>query len=147
MELRSWWELGKGIWIALFLGYLWVAISIIFQYKVSSSGAVLICACIVSDLIFQQLKWRRLAAFVANHFCERKQGPDGWIIFETVKPNPHRVKTQEVSLDALMRLAEPGDFYENRYWMVSGTAARCETPILWCIGVSAMVGTLIWGYF
>jgi len=146
MKISPWWELGKHIWISLLIGYLWVLISVFSSFKVASSGAVLVCACIVSDLIFQKLQWRRLAAFVANHFCERTEGADGWITFETVKPNPHRVKTKDASLDALLELAKPTEKDRNGHWMVSGTAERCESPILIAIGCSAIVGTLIWGY-
>ena len=125
------WNLGKFVWISLFIGGLVVFVSLVlFQCRFPSSGAVLVRAAIISELVYTRLKWFRSGATLVA----MEDGLPVKAIYEKIS------KSRE-----LWALSKSSELYHNG-WRIDETADRISLRIAILIAIAAILGTLIWGY-
>jgi hypothetical protein len=101
----------------------------------AASGAVLVSLSIVAGLIHQKwpLRW----------IIERAKGST---LDDLPEIQPIGFETDRVS-DVLKKLSRANE-YDDKLgdWYVGTTAVRVDRYILVAIGVSAIIGSLVWGY-
>lgn len=157
--ILCWLEIGKEIWITLSLGWCWLFVSFFLSYQVPSSGAVLVCCAIVSDLFFARKRFRtyprsEVGNLIGFGLVETTQGKYAlfykglFIIGET--------DGFRESIRALLGLSKDDEWtkysyidtrlVEGTFWICGFTIDRVEKVISTSIIISAVFGTLIWGY-
>lgn len=134
--------------MTLGLAWLFVFFSIIINWEIPASGAVLVCSALIAEIYYEQLRWRRLP-------CE----PSG--IFPLVKDNSSEfpilwgnfaiAQTKGGTLGALLSLAKDDDIKKRSddsdpYWHYRNTVDVVEKLVLHCIVATALTGTALWGY-
>lgn len=66
----EWWvvfyRIAPKVYCWIMWTWLWLFISVIFNFKVPSSGAVLVCGSIIAEMYFQGLGWRKILQIKSN---------------------------------------------------------------------------------
>lgn len=155
-KIKAWWFLGKPVWIWLSVGYSWMITSALIDCKVDSSGAILVCACLLSEVWFSRASWRKTALMCGNGPVYRFEDEvtlkskhnflsDGYIIrWDNVLP-----KSDELNELDMLRIVAPPHARTDEYgkcYYANVAHAYVESVIVWCITISAIFGTGIWGY-
>lgn len=142
LQLKSWWLLGKPVWISLAFGYLWVTLSVLANFEIPSSGAILLVACLVAEFTFNNMTWMRIVASfpMGSGKTEKQEGCyeiDG-ILVSSRGDHP---------LDPLLAIAKsPHVSIEGKSWSVPGVAESVTKIVHGSIFVSGAVGSLLWAY-
>ncbi|WP_152618562.1 hypothetical protein [Leisingera sp. ANG-Vp] len=141
--LKSWFAVAKGAWISMILGYSWVLFSLLTDWKVPASGAILICASLIAEIRLTGQEWNRLATRFPIDRLHKVEGSD-----ETFyRAGEVVIRNSNETLDCLRAVARgknvaPGGFY----WSLSGAADDVNQVVNWFITVSAILGSVLWGY-
>lgn len=133
-KLASWWRIGQPVWISLSVGYAWILFSFVYHFEVPSSGAVLLALCVVAELRLSSSAW----VIVGDHIINEPVSSRG----------PVDAPVSSIELDVLRPFATRGDDPNPDWWSWSTAVARDKARrfVQWPIGISAIVGSLLWGY-
>ncbi|MDH5184340.1 MAG: hypothetical protein OEX12_10660 [Gammaproteobacteria bacterium] len=91
--IRAHYILLKGTWGALLLGWLFVGLSILINWEVPSSGAVLIGCVIIAEILFERQPWRRWNSDM-HGFIYLSRDPDegrGHMLFQHLRSSDKNV--------------------------------------------------------
>lgn len=158
-KFLSWVDVAPLVWLALLAGWLCVLISALIGFQFPSSGAVLVCSAVLSELAFERLRYRSWPRVDSGHFWifglfEDANGSlglasDSMLIAGSAEGFGGPVRAL-LSLSKDDEWNERGNFrrghVEGACWVYSYTIGRVEKIMTVSIVVSAVVGTLIWGY-
>lgn len=164
-ELKSkviaWWKLGKPVWISLGVGWLWVGFSWVIGWELPASGAMLVCGALISDFMFTEMNWRRIAGNIGNKLIYKSL-----MQLSDAEDNEYPIKECYLSSESnkgygggvreidLVRSVSPsntkekfkiGTVEEDCFWIARGKN-YVEWRIICSIVFSAIAGTVIWGY-
>lgn len=158
-KLLCWFDAAPKIWTVLVTGWLWLLTSTALSFQIPSSGAVLVCAAVLGELLFEKLpyrNWPRMEGGQILGFAliEDSVGhlalTDGGRIFIGKTDGfggPIR------ALLGLSRNSEwneyghiNGKYQKGTIWLCGRTVERVETVISTAIITTAVIGTLVWGY-
>ena len=141
-KVSAWWCLGKPIWISLAVGYVWILGSVISSAKIAPSGAILVCACLISELVYSRMSWRKTAERYTDLIPIKRSG--NYRVGSVILSDE-----QAIDLD-LITAVSPNDCTwvakDGRCLNLRVASDHADRILAWCIGVSAVIGTLIWGY-
>lgn len=157
--IRELWNAASLAIIILLVGIVVVFVSIILDWEVPSSGAVLVCSAIVAEFVIRNLDWLHAANFV---------GYDPLRLQKIDEDSPTKLAQQKAfrivknakfpefihpnatnDLEKLRAHALESDFVDfsnSNDWNIRMTSRRIERRLTWLTSISAVVGTLIWGY-
>ena len=146
--LVAFFELAPAVWITILAVWLVFAVSAIFSFEVPASGAVMVGGALVSEMFFEQLRWRKL-------LC----GPDGQFYLvpdaETKRPiaqNQYCIAPAgDGKIGALLSLSRKDKVEMNPrktevHWYYRESVENAEKVIFRAILITAICGTFIWGY-
>jgi len=138
-------------------GVMWVLVSIITDFQIPASGAVLVCSAIVAEVLLRKSAWLH-AANHAGHNPLRympvmvmpRQPEQQWA-FHVMKGDMDRQGAFSDYFDpevfeilpTLERTARKTDFDMSGGWRIHLTANRIETNLSWLIIGASLSGTLI----
>ncbi len=147
-KLVAFFQLAPEVWVIILVAWLVFAFSAVNSFEVPASGAVLVGGALISEMFFERLRWRKLPC-----------GPDGQFFLvpdaETKKPiaqNQYCIAPAgEGKLGALLSLSRIGKVELNprkteMNWYYRDAVDDAEKVIFVAIVVTAVCGTLIWGY-
>lgn len=144
-KFKAWWKVARPAWLPLLIGYGWMVVSWIIDFQVPSSGAILLSTCLIAEIRFNQQNWRKIAI---THRVEGKRT-------RTEKLGErYEVGTYIITaangqhpLDRLFAVAKPSDFFQDgETWNMSQVNDRVESVVFWVITISAIIGSVLWGY-
>ena len=131
------------VWPVL-VGYVWVIFSFSIGFEQAASGAVLVGVCIAAELMLNRLLWRRAAQSFGDSLVQKKKYEEGW--FYGAADGSMMVSGFTEQWDLLFNLSTTGKSRDGTLWGISTTLHEFDTYVGWFIGLSAILGTLIWGY-
>lgn len=143
----AYWSLSPGIWIVLAISWLVVFLSFSFSFEIPSSGAILVGGALVSEMLYEQLHWRKLPCPPEGTFY---LVPDSY----TKKPvaqNPYCIvpvgsglmgALLSLTIDDLIRVSPRNEVT----WFYRDLVGMVEKKIFYSIILTAVLGTLLWGY-
>ena len=123
----AWFRIAPWIWLPLIVGWVWVGVSWWIGFEFPSSGAILVCAAIIAEAFL--LTWPHLVPF------DVEKSP---VIFDT--------SAEESDSPHLYTIAKDSEKDEHGKWVAWKTSRRVQRIFVTSIIVSAIVGTVIWGY-
>jgi hypothetical protein len=141
-------KVAPHLWVTLVLVWIIVVVSTLLRFEVPSSGAVLVCGALISEVMFEGLHWKRLQGI----------GPSGVVQIvpdqnqrAQLKGGDFRAPAWCGKFGALLSL---GDHYglirrssdEYAEWFYRDTVWRVEKIIMGGIIITAVAGTILWGY-
>ncbi|MDA0690562.1 MAG: hypothetical protein O3A78_01630 [Nitrospinae bacterium] len=140
-------KVAPHLWFILALVWIFVAVSAMLKFEVPSSGAVLVCGALISEIMFEGLHWRRRPGI----------GPQGYIQIIPDQYERAQLKGGDVygpawggRMGALLSLAKDYEIKrssdEYAKWFYRNTVWRVEKIILSGIIITAVAGTILWGY-
>ncbi len=147
-KLVAFFQLAPEVWITILVVWLVFAFSASTSFEVPASGAVLVGGALVSKMFFERLRWRKLPCGADGQFF---LVPDA----ETKKPiaqNQYCIAPAGAGkLGALLSLSRTGKVKLNpreteMNWYYRDAVDDAEKIIFVAIVVTAVCGTLIWGY-
>ena len=143
-EISAVTKLSKIVWVPILIGYLVVFLSFITGFEPPSSGAVLVGTCIVAEITWARLLWRRGAMYYGNELIVLNNSDDPSSFFSTEGKSVSGV-AKELSL--LKEIAiNKSHSRDRKMWRISTSLDSFDTIVALVIGMSAILGTLIWGY-
>lgn len=122
------------------------ASSLFFSWEVPASGAVLVCGALISDVLYQNQRWTKMNADAM-----------GVKLFMD-DSNPRRLIAQNQffiapvfsgKLGILLSLARNSEVRispDENTWYYIDTVARVRKSISLAIVLTAVMGTIVWGY-
>lgn len=141
-------NLAPVIWTTVLAVWLVFLVSAFFSFDVPASGAVMVGGALISEMFFEQLRWRKLP-------CD----PDGQFYLvpdaETKRPiaqNKYWIAPAGTGkLGALLSLSRTATVKMNPRetevsWYYKEAVENAEKIIFRVILITAICGTLIWGY-
>lgn len=147
------------VWRTIVFAWLCVAASMIFSFEVPSSGAVLAGLALVSESIYENLRWRKLVGSRDTFYAIelRQDLTSGNSIFYSERRDLGTVVGQ---LRALLSLAKDdsiqqlttdrsvaaGQPVKLTHWFVEDTIAQVQKWPSRAIIVTALAGAILWGY-
>lgn len=147
-QLVAFWILSPSVWLSLAIAWIVVALSFLYSFEVPASGAVLVGSALISEMLFEQLRWRKLP-------CK----PDGSFYLVQDSNTKKPIMQNEFciapagtgKLGALLSLSPVDLIKENTnrkeiVWFYRDIVERTEKVFFVCIVFTAILGTLLWGY-
>lgn len=137
--------IASGLWLLIVFAWLVVFVSILCSWEVPASGAVLVCAALIADIIFENYRWRKLPCDPSGSISLVPDAVTGKPILITKYMSAPAGKGR---LGALLSLAK-GDEVKREAddtWYYNDTVRRVEKIILLIIVITALFGTALWGY-
>ena len=122
---KAWFLIAPWIWLPLFVGWVWLVISWWIDFEFPSSGAVLVCASILAEV------------FHVNWPHRIQESGQAVILYNS--RNISEIPELEI-------FTKKSDFDETGQWNYTKTAKRMDWVLVFSIIISAIVGTVIWGY-
>lgn len=144
----AYWTLCPSFWTTLVVGWFVVLSSVLATFQIQASGAVLVGCALISQMLFEQLRWRKLPCPPEGTFY---LVPDG----TTKKPigqNPYcYVPVGSGRMGALLSLSPDHLIGVNEHrkevtWFYRDVVHRAEKVFLASSITSAVLGTLLSGY-
>jgi hypothetical protein len=146
--------------LAIAVGWLLVIISFIFQFEEASSGSLLVCAAVISEVLYERSrfrKWPRIENYSYNGFALTESHCNTLSLEGDKIVMPVGPKTTNRYIKSLLRLSKEGEWQmagsvngrdlDGTFWNYSYAIQRVENAFTCIILVSAVIGTLIWGYY
>lgn len=131
----------------LFSCWMWVIVCRLFEWQVPASGSVVIAGTIAAEIFWLSAEWRwSLNALRGDVF---KRSSNGY--YECRENNGELIKLGGVTghdLDRFYYAAKKSELPSGLFgkWYGRSTVKRFERIVAWSIAISAIVGTLLWGY-
>lgn len=158
-RLWCWLRVAAVAWAALAVGWLWALISVALEFQVPSSGAVLVCATVLTEVSFERMSYRHWprgerhdsAMFRLVEDDERRLGlsRDDMLIIGKEDGFSGVVK-------ALLGISNDQDWIAQGYitgtpksgafWRYGLTIVRVERMVTTAVVISLIGGTLVWAY-
>ncbi len=147
-RLAAYWILSPGVWLSLATVWLVVALSVVTSFEIPSSGAVLVGGALVSEMLFEQLRWRKLPCPPEGTF---------YLVPDSNTRNPiaqnqfYIAPVGSGKLGALLSLTREDQIKVNNVrneitWYYRDVVDRIEKVLFYSIVFTAILGTLLWGY-
>lgn len=159
-SVKELWNVSPIGLVAPGLGMLWFFVSLLMNFEVPSSGAVLVCVALISEFFKENSSLFHAASYVGYNVLKKEViNPTGplhrdrelayRIVGDTSSNVPnfiHPNATEE--LDSVKALAHQSDFYgvEEGSWNVRLTARRIKRRFSVINSAMAVAGTALWGY-
>ena len=163
--IKNWFSVAPIAWWSLLIGWLWVLVSYIMAWDVEASGAILVGTCVLAEMRFNLLKWRSFGfmagmddltwSLPAQQDRQSKNIPRGqaaWYNSSVGEASTQNAKGEDYylkSVQALHRLANDAEDHPGSHpptWFYYLTKERVERRINIIISISAILGTILWGY-
>jgi hypothetical protein len=135
-------------WSVLFSCWSIVVFSIFFSWELPASGAVLVCGAVLAELLYQRQRWTKM-----------NTDPSGGFDLIADLSNGKPIITGQFSiapagtgkLGSLLSLAIETELKSNQqgsqiHWFYTDTVRRIESYVATAVAVSAILGTILWGY-
>lgn len=135
-------------WIAMSSTWGVFIVSLILSWEVPSSGAVLVCGALISEIFYQNQRWTKMNTDPSGSFNLKPDSSTGspviWGQFVIAPAGTGK-------LGILLSLAKGHEVRnssndEGMVWHYKNTVERIEKVILTAIVFTAVVGTIVWGY-
>lgn len=143
----AYFKLGVPVWVSLIIGWLIFAFSAVFNWEVPASGAVMVCVALIAEIFYEQFWWRKMPCDAHGCFpLKRDSNTSGPIIWSYQVVPAWNGKT-----GALLSLSRKNEIMNvqgnpDPLWRYREVVQRVEKKFLIGIVLTAVVGTLIWGY-
>lgn len=144
--LYAWFSVATLPWSVMLVVWIFFAGSLLISWEVPASGAVLVCGALISDILYQNQRWTKM-----------NTDPTGVKLFMD-DSNPRRLIAKNQffiapvfsgKLGILLSLARNSEVRINpdeNTWYYNDTVARVRKSISLAIVLTAIVGTIVWGY-
>lgn len=145
----------KRVWISLIIGWLTPFLALMSYLRLDQSGALLVCAAIVSEVLHQKRHRRfvhQIRPGIKNTHMYLEVdvlGEDRKDIEVTAYQAGGGTTTVNTSSWALYHLAREKEFYphgDSRMWDLDRTMTRLERRIDYAIVFTAIAGTILWAF-
>lgn len=152
-----WFRVAPKTWAVLFAGWLCVLLSFLFSFYAPSSGAVLICAAVSAEILFERLHYRSLPRAAAGEYPLIKLDTLQNEVILHHQNIPVLADAKDPEYGALLGLSVAsewstedlpfqGTHQHGAYWFYSRTIDRVTSVVTKNIFAAIIIGTLIWGY-
>jgi len=123
-------------------------ISLLFFWEVPSSGAVLVCGALISEILYQNQRWTKLNTDPSGSFYLEPDSNTGSPVIRsqyTIAP------AGEGKLGILLSLAKDNELVDisdqnKMLWFYKDTVSRIGNIIVFTDAFTAVIGTIVWGY-
>ena len=137
-------KLSRVVWVPILIGYLIVILSFFMGFEPPSSGAVLVGTCILAELGWARMAWRRGAMFFGTELIHLTDEESPSSLSST---GGRSISGVSKELILLMQIAKEKSLSrDKKMWSISTSLDRFDATVTGIIGVSGIMGTLIWGY-
>lgn len=151
-------DVGWPVILLVEIGLLIVAVSLQFKFEESASGAVLVCVALICEVWISNSPWKNISDCVGFNYLKRVKLPSvshesvyAYKIIDSSNASfdlgyIHYSATAQ--LDRLMERALAEDFDSNcrEFWDFRRTSRRILRCLSIIIVMTAIGGTLLWGY-
>jgi hypothetical protein len=160
--LYSFFYSAKWVWIILIFGWVVVLLSIILGFEIPSSGAVLVCSAVLAEVKFERIWYRKLprGGLGVTNFLNLGRSDEGVMSLHRREGNQHmsmylgeKLSSELRALFGLTPESSWCDYNEQNgrgevgaFWPYEHSIQKVEKLVTLHVCISAIVGTLIWGY-
>ena len=151
VRLKSWYMIGKPIWLCLLVGLLWFMVELILwlsgfreSASVASGGAIMVGAAVIAQTYYTRLPVR-IAMSGSGMENLKRQANFANPYIRAISANEHHGQ------QCLYKLASSDDFVDDvagsgRKLVLGLVLYRVDKNLEFAIAVTAAIGTVIWAY-
>jgi len=160
--------------LVLAIGILWMLFSVSTGFEVPGSGAVLICACVIAEVLHLREPWKRHEKMPGEYAVEKVRRSDGKIQMDFTEvgiwkryhnkqfskipepiPSMHLIgnpKDRRRAVRSLLRLEAfalfwgDSNYVDRPAWYYNGAAEKADNRFTITVAGLLILGTLLWGY-
>ena len=157
---KCWIFVVPSTFASIVIGWLLVIFSCILNFEVASSGSLLVCAAVIAEVLYERSRFRRWPR-IEHHgyygFALTESGLDGLSLSGEKIHISGKTKNFGGPVRSLLGLSRDSEWrmsgnvngrdIDGTFWNYSDAIQRVENTLTWIILGSAVIGTLIWGYY